>query len=388
MKHATKLTHAGRDPKSNHGVVNPPVYHASTILFDTVEQFHDRGGDPQQNVIYGRRGTPGTFAFQEAMAIHEGAGRCLTYPSGLAAITGTLMAFLNSGDHLLLMDNGYGPGRRFADGILTRLGVETTYYDPLIGADIASLMRPNTRVVMLEAPGSLTFEVMDVPAIARAAHDAGAIAILDNTWSGGLFFRPFDHGVDVSVQAATKYIVGHSDAMLGTATFNEEHFKPMLAAWDQIGFCAAPDDIYLAQRGLRTLKVRLDQHMAGGLAVANWLAARPEAERVLHPALPGDPGHEIWKRDFLGASGLFGIILNPVSREAIAAMLNGMKLFGMGYSWGGYESLLIPSHPEKLRSTVPWAAAGRTMRIHIGLEDPEDLIADLEAGFERMSTAD
>ena len=320
------------------------------------------------------------------MALEGGAG-CVIYPSGLAAITGALTAFLEAGSHLLMVDTVYGPSRRFCDTILKRFGVETTYYDPLIGAEIEDLIQPNTKVVFVESPGSLTFEVQDVPAIAEAAHRHDAIVIMDNTWGTPLYFKPLEKGADVSIQAATKYIVGHSDAMLGTAVATPEHWPALRNCANEIGFCAGPDDIYLAQRGIRTMAVRLERHAKTGLVLAEWLEQRPEVARVLYPPLASDPGHELWKRDFTGASGLFGVVLKPTSPDAVAAMLDGLKLFGMGASWGGYESLILPTKPERTRSATSWAPKGPTIRIHAGLEDVDDLIEDLDRGFSRLRAA-
>jgi cystathionine beta-lyase len=286
-----------------------------------------------------------------------------------------------------MVDTVYGPVRRFCDALLARFGVETTYYPPGIGDGIAALIRRNTRIVYLESPGSLTFEIQDVPAISAAAHAAGAMVVMDNTWATPLFFKPFDRGVDVSVHAATKYIGGHSDLMLGLVVTKQAHFTTLKGTAHGLGFAAAPDDCYLALRGLRTLSVRLRRHQETGLALARWLQTRPEVSTVLHPALPGTPGHEIWKRDFTGASGLFGVVLQPFSKAAVAAMVDGMELFPMGFSWGGYESLILPVHPEASRSATRWNAPGPVLRIHAGLEDPEDLIADLARGFERLNAA-
>ncbi|MBI3453149.1 MAG: cystathionine beta-lyase, partial [Rhodospirillales bacterium] len=291
------------------------------------------------------------------------------------------------GDHALVVDSIYGPTRRVCDTLLARFGVEVTYYDPAVGAGIAALIRPNTRLVFLETPGSLSFEMQDVPAIAAAARKAGAITVIDNTWATPLYFRPLAHGVDVSLVAATKYIGGHADLMMGILTATEAAFPKLRQAADDLGGCAGPDDCFLALRGLRTLGVRLARHFETGLILARWFQRRPEVARVLHPALPGDPGHDLWRRDFTGASGLFGIELKPVPRRALAAMLDGMKLFGMGYSWGGYESLLIPTDPRPLRTARPWAATGQLLRVHAGLESPDDLIADLDAGFNRLKAA-
>ena len=389
MKDDTTIVHAGRKPFDNHGIVNPPVYHASTVLFPTVEAWElaREHRDQPGTIVYGRRGTPTTFALQDAMAELEGADHCLAVPSGLAAITAPLLAFLDPGDHMLMVDAVYYPARRFADTLLARMGVETTFYDPAIGADIAGLIRQNTRVVYLEAPGSQTFEMQDIPAIAEVARKAGAVTMMDNTWATPLYFKPLDFGVDISIMAATKYIVGHSDAMLGLVSARDEHFARVRdSAWT-LGMAVGPDDCYLGQRGLRTLSARLARHQESAMKLAEWFEARPEVDRVLYPALPSDPGHEIWKRDFKGASGLFGVVLRDASPDAVAAMLNGYRYFGMGGSWGGYESLVLPTQPERLRSATTWDAPGPTLRYHAGLEDADDLIADLEAGFERLGAA-
>ena len=383
----TLLSHAGNAPAAHHGIVNPPVYHASTILFPTVAAMEASLEDRFAHVHYGRYGTPTTFAFEEAVAALEGGEKAMTLPSGLAAITVALMSFLRSGDHILVTDSVYGPVRSLCDSLLDRFGVATTYYDPLIGAGIAELIRPNTRIVYLESPGSLSFDVQDVPAIAAAAHAAGTLTILDNTWATPLFHKPLRHGVDIVLHAATKYFVGHSDAMLGVVVAGQKHWRTMKRCGHGMGFAAAPDDCYLALRGLRTLAVRLRQHEANGLALARWLAGRPEVARVLHPGLPDDPGHALWRRDFTGASGLFGVVLKPCPPAALNAMLDGLELFGMGFSWGGYESLILPVKPATLRTATRWEASGPTLRIHAGLESPADLIADLEAGFARLAAA-
>ena len=311
----------------------------------------------------------------------------MTLPTGLAAINVALMSFLDSGDHILVSDSVYEPVRTLCDRQLSRFGITATYYDPLIGAGIAALIRPNTRIVYLESPGSLTFEVQDVPAIAAAAHAAGALVVLDNTWATPLFQKPLRLGADIVIHAATKYIVGHSDAMLGIVVADERRWRQMKACGHGMGFAAAPDDCYLALRGLRTLDVRLRRHEANGLAVARWLAGRPEVARLLYPALPDDPGHALWRRDFIGASGLFGVVLKPCPPAALTAMLDGMKLFAMGFSWGGYESLILPVKPARYRTATPWTEAGPTLRLHVGLEGVPDLIADLEAGFARLVAA-
>lgn len=381
----TLLAHVGRDPFANHGVVNPPVYHASTILYPTLAALEEAERTPYEGTRYGRRGTPTTFALEEAVAELEGGYRAIALPSGLAAITTTLLAFLRTGDHLLMVDTTYGPVRRFCDTLLKGLGVETTYYDPL--ADPASLLRPNTRVVYLESPGSLTFEVQDIRRATAAAKTAGAVSILDNTWSAGLYLRPFELGVDVSIQAATKYIVGHSDVMLGMITTNQPCWLRIRRASAMLGGAAAPDDCWLALRGLRTLAVRLAHHQQAALIVAKWLEGRREVSRVLYPALASCPGHDIWRRDFSGANGLLSVVLKPASREGVAAMLDGMRLFRMGFSWGGFESLIIPFDPRAARTATLWSDPGPCLRLHCGLESTDDLLMDLDAGLARLSAA-
>jgi cystathionine beta-lyase len=381
MKKATKLVTAGRDPAANHGIVNPPVYHASTILFRSAEAFRNR----DQEYVYGRRGTPTSTALETAVAEIEGGHACCLTSSGLAAICTALMAFARSGDHVLIADTVYRPTRNFADTMLARIGVTVEYYDPLIGAGIADLLRDETTVVFTESPGSQTFEVQDLPAIAGAAHAGGAVVITDNTWASPYYFDPFAHGADVSVQAATKYIVGHSDVMMGTITASEEHWPALRETHLLLGQCAGPDDIYLALRGLRTLGVRLRQHMETGIALATWLEQRPDVAEVMHPALPSHPGHDLWRRDFSGASGLFSIRLKSTDRAAVDAMIDGLTLFGIGASWGGFESLVLPFDPASYRSATPWTKEGHCVRIHAGLEDVEDLKADLEKGFERLN---
>jgi cystathionine beta-lyase len=379
-KQDTLIVTAGRDPEANFGIVNPPVYHASTILYPTLDAVRTRN----QPFTYGRRGTPTSAALQEAIAELEGGYRTLLTPSGLSAVTAALLAHLRTGDHLLMTDSVYEPSRQFCERVLKRYGVDVEYYDPCVGSGIAALIKPNTAVVFTESPGSVTFEIQDIPAIAEVAHKAGAIMMLDNTWASPLYFKPFDHGVDVSIQAVTKYLCGHSDVMMGAITTAEAAWRDTLASHGAIGFCAGPDDTYLVLRGIRTLSVRLARHMETGLALARWLEKRPEVARVIHPALPSHPGHALWKRDFTGASGLFSIELKPTSETALATMLDGLELFGMGYSWGGFESLIIPQDPTKVRTATKWEAQGPMLRLHAGLEDPADLIADLEAGFERL----
>jgi cystathionine beta-lyase len=389
----TLLTRLGRDPAQQNHAVNPPVYHASTLAFETVAEFEaaaaakfDKGA-----LFYGRYGMPTTFALESAVAELEGGYGAIAMSTGLAAITCALMTFLRAGDHILVTDTAYEPTRHVCDELLGRYGVETSYFDPLIGAGIAGLIRPNTRVVYLESPGSVTFEVQDVPAIAtaahQAAHGAGLTVLFDNTWASPLYFKPFAHGVDVSIQAATKYIVGHADAMLGMIVSTEKHYEALRRTAFQLGHAAAPDDVYLALRGLRTLSLRMARHHQSALHIATWLQDRPEVARVLYPALPGDPGHALWRRDFTGASGLFGVALAPFSKPAVAAMLDGLELFSMGVSWGGFESLVRPTSVAKIRTATHWQPPGPLLRFHIGLEEPADLIADLEAGFERLNAA-
>src|SRR6202047_487915 len=385
----TLLTHLGRNPEAQHGAINPPVYHASTILSKNMAEWENRR-DPRVHfgvVRYGLSGTPTTFALEELLARIEGGYRAAIVGSGLAAITAPLQGCLSQGDHLLMVDSAYGPARNFCERVLTRCGVETTYYDPLIGDGIARLMRPNTKVVYVESPGSLTFEVQDVPAIAAVAHQHGARVMMDNTWATPYLFRSFEHGVDVSIHAATKYIGGHSDVMLGAVITNEESWLPVLSAVADLGHCAGPDDIFFGLRGMRTLSVRLERHERNALEVARWLQTRAEGARVLYPALPEDPGHALWKRDFLGASGLFGVVLKAVPKEAVYTFIDALDLFGIGASWGGYESLIQPAFPERGLTATRWDAEGPLGRIHIGLEDPQDLIADLAQGLDKLRAA-
>ncbi|MCY4550889.1 MAG: cystathionine beta-lyase [Defluviicoccus sp.] len=388
MKEDTIITTAGRDPEANFGIVNPPVYHASTITHATVaamREARERRFEPRV-YTYGRHGTPTHSALEEAVAAVEGGERAVCLGSGLAAINAAILAFVETGDHILMADNVYSPARRFCDSFLGRFGVETSYFDPAIGGGIADLITERTRIVYVESPGSLTFEMTDIPAVAAPAHEAGAVVVMDNTWAAGVLFKPFEHGVDVSVQAATKYIVGHSDVMMGTVTTSEALWPKVRQSAADLGANCGPDDVYLALRGLRTLGVRLRQHHENGLILARWLGDRPEVDRVLHPALPDDPGHALWKRDFTGACGLFGVVLRPAPEAAVAAMLDGMELFSMGASWGGFESLILPTNPAAIRTATTWDR-GPTIRIHAGLEDTGDLIADLERGFERLNAA-
>jgi cystathionine beta-lyase len=381
----TRVVTGGRDPASYHGFVNPPVYHASTVLYPSAEDFVAHRARYQ----YGRRGTPTTEALELAVQELEGpqcAGVSLL-PSGLAAVATALLSIVHTGDHLLVTDSAYGPTRSYCDQILTRLGVTTTYYDPLVGSAIAGLIQPNTRAVFVESPGSLSFEMQDVPAIAVAAHAKGVLVLMDNTWATPLYFRALDFGVDLSIHAGTKYFGGHSDVMLGTVAANAATVAGLKNNVRLSGLCVGPDDVYLGQRGLRTLAVRLERHYRSGLAVARWLEQRPEVLRLLHPAMESHPGHAIWKRDFTGASGLFSMVLKPVPQKAVYAFLDTLELFGIGASWGGYESLAIPFDCTSLRTASRWAPGGATVRFHIGLEAVEDLLADLERGFAALAVA-
>ena len=381
---ATEVAHAGRDPRRYLGAVNTPVFRASTILLPTMADLERASRGEYAGLSYGLHGLPTVTDFQRALAVLEGGHAALAVPSGLTATTLPLLALLKPGDHLLVTDAVYGPTRRFCDNHLRRLGMDVGYYDPLAGAAIVDAFRPNTKLVFAESPGSLTFEVQDIRAIADAAHERGVRVVLDNTWATPLGFRAFDHGVDVSVHAATKYIGGHSDVLLGAIVANADTFPALHRLWTDMGVTPSSDDCFLGLRGLRTLGVRMQRHEASAREIATWLVARPEVREVLYPALSGDRGHALWKRDFRGASGLFGVVLQPVDGAAIGRMLDGMRIFGMGWSWGGFESLLIPTWPERARTVTRWSPGGPSLRVHVGLEDPQDLIEDLDAGFARL----
>ncbi|HET7135317.1 MAG TPA: cystathionine beta-lyase [Casimicrobiaceae bacterium] len=382
---ATEVAHVGRDPRRFLGAVNTPVFRASTILFDTMAELEQATRGQLPGVTYGLHGLPTVSDLAAALARLEGGHAALVVPSGLTATTFPLLALTKPGDHVLVTDSVYGPTRRFCDNHLRRLGIAVDYYDPLAGAAIADAFRANTTLVFTESPGSLTFEVQDIPAIAQVAHAHGARVILDNTWATPIGFAPFEHGVDVSVQAVTKYVGGHSDVLLGAVIANQATFPALHRLWTDMGIAASPDDCYLGLRGLRTLAVRLARHAQSAMSVATWLAARPEVRRVLYPPLPADPGHALWQRDFRGASGLFGVVLEPVDSAAVARMLDGMRLFGMGWSWGGFESLIIPTWPERARTVTRWNPGGPTLRLAVGLEDPQDLIDDLHDGLARLT---
>jgi cystathionine beta-lyase len=379
LKPETVATHAGRMSSEHFGAVNTPVYRASTILYRDLASL-ESGDVPY---FYGRRGTPSSDSFEKTVNELEGGARTVVAPSGLGAIALAVQAVCGAGDHLLMVDSCYHPTRILCDRTLKRFGIETTYYDPLIGAGIEKFMKPNTRAVFCESPGSLTFEVQDVPAIAGVARKHGASVLLDNTWATPVFFNAFEHGVDLSIQAATKYVGGHADVMIGYVTANESHRERLEHAHADLGLYASGDDCYLALRGLRTMPVRLARHQESGLKLARWLAKHPAVARVLHPALESDPGHALWKRDFKGATGLFGVVLKEMPHSRFAAFMDSLKLFGMGYSWGGFESLIVPAKIH--RSAAPFDARGRIVRIHAGLEDADDLIADLDQALAKLA---
>ena len=392
LRPATKLVQGGRrpewtgDPRLGGGVVNPPVWRASTILYDNIADLKARGHATHDKLYYGRRGTPTVWALADALTgMEPGAEGTLLYPSGVAANSAGLLALLSPGDHLLMVDSAYEPTRAFCNGMLARMGVETTYYDPLVGSAIGDLIRPETRLIFLESPGSLTFEVQDIPAITAIARARGVLTMLDNTWATPLLFPALAHGVDVTMMSLTKYVGGHSDAMMGSLTATKAVWPKLRSAAYQLGQAVSPDDCALMLRGSRTLHLRMQRHGENGLTVANWLAARPEVGRVLHPALPGDPGHAIWSRDFGGTSGLFGFTLKGADEAGRTRFIDSLTHFGIGFSWGGYESLVVPSDPASIRTAAAWAEADPLVRLSIGLEDAADLIADLERGFAALA---
>ena len=376
----TRLVELGRDPALHAGAVNTPVYRASTILFPDVETMRTEA----QPYTYGRRGTPTTRGLEQALCELEGGARTVLTPSGLSACTLAILTTCSAGDHILVTDSVYGPTRVFCQKIAKRYGISTTYFEPHIGADIAQQFRPETKAVFVESPGSFSFEVQDVPAIARVAHERGAAVILDNTWATPLYFNALGHGVDLSVQAATKYISGHADVMMGAITANEAWKDRLVETHGTLGLCSSGDDAYLAMRGLRTLGVRLRRHQESAIEIAAWLKSRPEVARVLYPPMHDDSGHVLWKRDFTGASGLFSVILKPASEKAVDAMCDGFAHFGLGYSWGGFESLVVPGHMPR---SFPPKLEGPMLRLHIGLEDVDDLKTDLTQGLERLHQA-
>jgi cysteine-S-conjugate beta-lyase len=380
LRRRSRLMNLGRDAEFSQGFINVPPFRGSTVLYPDVATLKSRG----QRFTYGTRGTPTTEALCSAWSDLSGAVGTVLLPSGLAAVVVALMTALSAGDHLLMTDSAYEPSRTFADKSLRRFGIETTYYDPTIGAGIDALMRPNTRAVLTESPGSQTLEVQDIPAIAEVAHARGACVILDNTWATPLFFSPHAHGADLAIEAGTKYLSGHADLLLGLVSANEAWFERLHRTTHLMAIPPGAEDVFLALRGLRTLELRLREAERQGLALAQWLEHRPEVLRVIHPALPDHPGHALWKRDFSGSSGLFSIVLKPASEAAVAAMLDGLELFGLGYSWGGYESLALPFDCTAVRTATRFAPGGPTVRFSVGLEDIEDLKADLDRGFARL----
>jgi cystathionine beta-lyase len=384
----TLLVSAGRHPEAFAGAVNVPPIRASTIAQPNYAAFEAARQNRFDKVVYGRFGTPASFAFEEAIAAIEGADRAVAVSSGLAACTAAIMACVKAGDHILLPDSVYQPVRMLCLKMLNPFGVEATYYDPLIGTGIAALMRPTTRLLYLESPGSQTFEMPDIPALAAAARERGILTAMDNTWATALLFRPLDHGIDLSINAATKYIVGHSDAMLGVISMKKPYFERVKSVANFLGACPGSEEVYLGLRGLRTMAVRLRRHGENALELARWFQRRPEVHRVLYPALPDDPGHAIWKRDFRGASGLFSVMFRPCSKAAVAAFVDSLELFGIGASFGGYESLVLPIDPTEYRTATRWQAPGPCLRFHIGLEDPRDLIADLTRAFAALAAAE
>lgn len=392
---STRLVQGGRKaewttiPGQPGGIVSPPVWRASTILYDDVAHLRAASAtDPHERWFYGRKGTPTAWSLADALTEMEpGAAGTMLYPSGVAAITSALIAVLKPGDHLLMVDSAYDPTRAFCDGLLKGWGIETSYYDPLVGAEIASLIRPETRAIFMESPGSLTFEVQDVPAIVAVAKDRGIVTLIDNTWATPLLFPALSHGVDISILAATKYIVGHSDVMMGSVSANADHWPAIRKAAWALGQMVGPDDAWLATRSLRTMAIRLERHGRSARKIADWLATRPEVARVLHPALSDCPGNAYFARDFSGSTGLFSFVLNGGGEKARAAMIDSLSHFGIGYSWGGFESLALPVDPARIRTATSWQADGPLIRLHIGLEDPEDLIADLERGLAAFRAA-
>ena len=380
MRPATLVTQAGRAPFDHFGFINPPVYRGSTVLFPTVADLEAL----RQPYTYGTKGTPTTRALENAWSEIAGAEDTVLVSSGLAAVALALLTATRAGGHLLVVDSVYQPTRNFCDGVLARFGVTTEYYDPHIGAGVAALLRPETAAVVVESPGSQSMEIQDVPAIAAAAREKGVCVIVDNTWATPLYFPPHERGCDLAIEAGTKYLSGHSDILIGLVSANAQWAKRLRATFNALAIGAGPDDASLALRGMRTMALRLKEQEGAALEVAQWLSARPEVSRVLHPALPDFPGHALWKRDFSGASGVFSVILQPVTKQALAAFVDGLELFGIGYSWGGYESLVIPFDCSRYRTATKWAPEGPALRFSIGLEDVEDLKEDLEAGFARL----
>lgn len=376
----TKLVHLGRDTKEAKGFVNPPLYKGSTVLFPTVKSLTEGG----YGYWYGRKGSPTYESLEAALNELEHSDDTILTPSGLSAITTALLALLKTGDHLLVTDSVYQPTRNFCDTTLKALGIEVTYYDPRVAAGIKDLIKENTKLIFLESPGSQSFEIQDIPAIVTVAKKTSLLTLIDNTWATPLFLTPLTLGVDVSIHSGTKYFIGHADAMIGTVSSNGETAQKIRQMAYSLGLCAGPDDVQLALRGLRTLGVRLAHHERAAIEFASWLEERPEVECVLHPALPSHPDHDIFKRDFKGSSGLFTAILKPVEQKKIEAMLDGLELFAMGWSWGGYESLALPFNPASYRTATNWNYKGQAIRFHIGHENMDDLKTDFTAGLERL----
>lgn len=398
MKKDTIAVQAGRNPRKNLGSVSTPIHRTSTVLFPTLEAYEEAqngkdfyevlDGVKSADLSYGVGGTPTTFELQKAVAAIEGTGYSLVLPSGLAAITLTLMSFLKEGDHLLMVDTVYGPTRRFCNKELKKFGIETTYYDPMIGSDIIHLIKENTKIVFTESPGSLTFEVQDIPAISEAAKSVSEeiIIVIDNSWASPIYFNSFEHGADVSILAGTKYIGGHSDIFLGTVTAREKHFTKLVKTYKNFGFHTSPEDCYLGARGIRTMPTRIKVHEKAALDVAKWLKKRKEVTKILHPAFPSCPGYKTWKRDFTGSTGLFSIVLDKkYSFEAMCAMFSDFKVFGIGASWGGFESLAIYFEPESIRTATSWTEKNSCVRLYIGLENIDDIKEDLDRAFKRLA---
>ncbi len=398
MKKDTLITRSGTIDETQYGCVNVPIYRSSTIIFPTIEDYNKASkgeafyktseGIRSRDFSYGTSGTPTTHALQRAVAELENAKYALISPSGLAAITNSLLALLKAGDHLLMVDSVYGPTRRFCNNVLKNLNIETTYYDPRIGKDIQKLIKKNTKVIFMESPGSLTFELQDIPAICKVAKLKNIITIVDNSWATGLYLRPIDLGADVSIQAATKYIGGHSDLLLGTVSASGEAYDKISAMHHNLGSATSPDDCYLALRGLRTMATRLKRHEESANLVANWLEKRKEVSAVLYPNLKSHPDYKIFKRDFSGATGLLSFILNEeYNFDQLCNMINNYDIFRIGASWGGFESLVMVFDPKPIRTATKWTKKGLCVRLYIGLENSEDIIKDLENGFKRLKNA-
>ena len=381
-KKDTKNIIAGKRKKLSNGFVNSPIYKGSTVLFNTVEEMQSKMKKKNsQTLFYGRFGSPATFEFENAIADIDESYTAVATASGTAAIVASLLAVLKTGDHILMTDSAYGVSRNLTKKLLNNMGITTTFYNPNLTNKIKELITNKTKLIFMESPGSLTFEIQNISMIVDIAKKYNLITVIDNTWATSLYLKPMNYGVDISIQSATKYIVGHSDAMLGVITTNKKYAKQIRESAHNLGSCPGPEDIYLGIRGLKTLSIRLKKHQENAMKIIEWLLRQREVNRVLYPALPDNPGYKIWKKDFKGASGLFGVVLENTRKDLIYKMLNNLKLFNMGYSWGGYESLILPVNPEKIRDTYKWNHMDLTLRIHAGLEDPDDLINDLKDNF-------